>query len=100
MLHSVYFYLKSTCSKEDKEMFLKGLTSLKNVPSAEFVYIGTPSSTKRPSIDDSYDYALLTHFKSLKEHDEYQVDPIHKKFVDDCSPYWESVKVYDFDELL
>ena len=99
MIHTVYFWLKEDLSSSEKNAFLEGLKTLKNVSSATYVHIGPPSSTRRPSIDPSYDYGLLTHFLTIKEHDEYQVDPIHKQFLQNCAQYWRKVQVYDFDEL-
>ncbi|PAZ03942.1 MAG: hypothetical protein CAK86_06640 [Opitutia bacterium AMD-G1] len=25
------------------------------------------------------------------------MDPIHQAFIADCKPYWDSVKIYDFE---
>jgi hypothetical protein len=37
----------------------------------------------------------MMYFDSAAEQDEYQVDPIHKAFVEKYSQLWEKVVVYD-----
>ena len=50
---------------------------------------------QRPVIDDSYSASELIFFDDLPGQDIYQVHPIHKKFIEDCSHLWEKVIVYD-----
>ena len=98
LVHTVYFWLKSGLSEEDKQQFQDGVESLATIESTEQVVIGTPAeTTKRPVIDDTYDCALTVILKDISAHDLYQDDPIHHKFIADCNHLWERVQVYDAD---
>ncbi len=98
LVHSVFFWLKPDLSDEDKEKFRAGVRSLAEIETTEQVFIGTPSNTtKRPVIDDSYDCGLTVILKDLADHDAYQDDPIHHKFVEGCAHLWDRVQVYDAD---
>ena len=43
----------------------------------------------------TYDISWLVFFESPADQDSYQNDPIHLKFVEECSLLWEKVTVYD-----
>ena len=43
--------------------------------------------SKRPVVEDSYDYAITVVLKDMEAHDHYQVDPIHLEFIDKCKDY-------------
>lgn len=95
LVHSVFFWLKPDLDAAAVAAFREGVESLRGVPCVEAVYVGTPSSTDRPVIDRSYSVALTVLLKGIMEHDAYQVDPIHRAFVDRFSSYWERVVIYD-----
>ena len=98
LVHTVFFWLKSDLSGEEKRQFEEGVKSLAAIESTDKVVIGTPAATtKRPVIDDTYDYALTVILKDIPAHDSYQDDPIHHKFIADCNHLWERVQVYDAD---
>ena len=60
------------------------------------LHIGVPASTeKRDVVDSSYDVSEVMFFDDVAAQDAYQVHPVHKKFVDDCSHLWRKVIVYD-----
>jgi hypothetical protein len=46
-------------------------------------------------VDSTYDVSEMMYFDNAAEQDEYQVDPIHKAFVEKYSHLWEKVVVYD-----
>lgn len=94
-IHHVYFWLKNPGSKEDLEKLLSGLKTLSRVKSIKSFYIGKPADTNRPVIDSSYSVSWLLFFDNKAQQDAYQTDPIHLKFVEDCSHLWERVVVYD-----
>lgn len=98
-IHHVYFWLKNPGSKEDLEKLLAGLKTLSKVKSIKTFYIGKPADTNRPVIDSSYSVSWLLFFENKAQQDSYQVDPIHLKFVEDCSHLWERVVVYDTVEF-
>ena len=97
LVHTVYFWLKAELDAARRDAFLKGVESLARIESAEAVYIGTPADTDRPVIDKSYDIGLTVVLKDMAAHDAYQVDPIHRSFVDEFSGDWDRVVIYDAD---
>ena len=100
VIHHVFFWLKNPSSKEDLALLLQGLRTLKKIKTVRKLYIGVPASTeKRDVVDNSYSASELMFFDNLEDQKAYQDDPIHKKFVEDCSHLWEKVVVYDVQDL-
>lgn len=100
MLHHVFFWLKNPNSKEDLDSLIQGLKSLGQINTPKMIKIGVPAATpQREVVDDSYDASLLLMFDSVEDHDDYQVDPIHKKFVEDCAHLWDKVQIYDSQDV-
>lgn len=96
LVHSVFFWLKPELTVAQRAEFRRALETLANVKSVERVYVGTPAATmKRPIIDDSYSFALTIVCRDVAAHDAYQVDPLHKAFVEKCSSMWTRVQIYD-----
>jgi hypothetical protein len=96
LVHHVYFWLKKRDSEEDLNLLLEGLRSLQKIESVRKIHIGVPASTEsRSVVDSSYSASELIFFDDIAGQDIYQVHPIHKKFVDQCSHLWEKVIVYD-----
>jgi hypothetical protein len=100
LVHHVYFWLKNRDSKEDLNKLVEGLTSLKKIEQLKLAKIGIPASTeKRDVVDNSYSISWLNFFDDIKGQDEYQVHPIHLKFVENYKHLWEKVIVYDSIDL-
>lgn len=100
IIHHVFFWLKNPSSKEDLDKLLAGLRTLGKIKTVRKLYIGVPASTeKREVVDNSYHASELMFFDSLHDQEAYQDDPIHKKFVADCSHLWEKVIVYDVQDV-
>lgn len=100
LVHQVYFWLKPGLSKDDILKFEKGVKSLLKISTIKYGKVGKPDATPdRPVIDASYSYSLLTVFENVKGHDQYQIDPIHEKFLKDCKELWEKVVVYDSESI-
>jgi hypothetical protein len=96
LIHSVFFWLKPETSPAQRSAMQKGLEALRAIKSAETVYVGTPAALpERPVRDSSYTFALTVTFKNIAAHDAYQVDPLHKAFIQDFQPIWARVQVYD-----
>jgi hypothetical protein len=96
VLHHVFFWLKNPDSKEDFNQLLDGLKSLEKIESVRQYTIGVPApSAPRPVIDSSYTVSALSFFDNLEGQNAYQVHPLHKKFVETCSPLWKKIQVYD-----
>jgi hypothetical protein len=96
IVHHVFFWLKNPSSKEDLNKLLAGVRSLKKIKTVRQLYVGVPASTeKRDVIESSYHVSELMFFDSLEDQKAYQDDPLHKKFIEDCSHLWDKVVVYD-----
>ena len=100
IIHHVFFWLKNPSSKEDLDQLIAGLKTLEKIKTVRKLYIGIPASTeKRDVIDNSYHASELMFFDNIKDQEAYQHDPIHKKFVGECSHLWQKVIVYDVQEV-
>ena len=98
-IHHVYFWLKKPSSEEDKNKLIAGLKKLSKVKTIQKFHIGLPAKTNRDVIENTYSVSWLLFFKNKADQDSYQVDPIHLKFVEECSPLWERVIVYDSEDI-
>ena len=96
-IHTVLFHLKDSLSKDQIKAFEAGLDSLRNIEANTACYIGTVvAETKDRSIVRSdYNYNLTLFFEDLEAHNAYQVDPLHKAFVAEFSPFWERLEIID-----
>lgn len=94
-IHHVYFWLKNPTSKEDKAKLVEGLKKLSKVKTIKTFHIGQPADTNREVIDSSYAVSWFTMFDTNADQQSYQVDPIHLKFIEECSSVWNKVVVYD-----
>ncbi|MFT3826004.1 MAG: Dabb family protein [Chitinophagaceae bacterium] len=94
-IHHVYFWLKNPDSKEDKQKLVEGLRKLSKVKTIKEFHIGQPADTNRDVIDRSYAVSWCLLFDNATDQASYQVDPVHLKFVEECSSLWTKVVVYD-----
>jgi Stress responsive A/B Barrel Domain len=94
-VHHVYFWLKNANSKEDLDKLVTGLKKLSVAKTIKQFHIGKPADTKRDVIETSYAVSWLLFFDNKADQDSYQTDPIHLKFVEECSSLWQKVVVYD-----
>lgn len=95
-IHTVFFWMNENVTKEQKADFAKnGLGELVKVSSIYKSYFGPAAMTPREVVDNSYDFALVCHFKNKEDQDKYQVAPIHLKFIEDYKDLWKNVQVYD-----
>ncbi|MBU4461226.1 MAG: Dabb family protein [Verrucomicrobia bacterium] len=96
-VHAVFFWLNKGISAADRKAFDAGLKSLLAIKTIRQGHVGKPAVTDRPVIDRTYDRGLTVVFETKSDHDAYQSDPIHLKFVKTCSVHWIRVLVYDFE---
>lgn len=100
IIHHVFFWLKNPDSKEDLAKLLAGLETLRKIKQIKKLYIGVPAATeKRDVVDHSYQASELMFFDNLADQKSYQDDPIHQKFIADCSHLWSKVVVYDVQDI-
>lgn len=96
LAHHVFFWLKNPNSKEDQQKLIEGLRTLAKIETIKKLHIGIPASTeKRDVVDNSYHVSELMFFDDVEGQNVYQVHPLHKKFIEQCSGLWEKVLVYD-----
>lgn len=95
-VHVVYFWLNNPNSSEDRTAFENSLQKfLDNSEFAKTNFIGTPPLSTREVVDDSFTYCLIVTFESAEAQDKYQEEPAHLQFIEESSPLWERVVVYD-----
>lgn len=96
LVHHVFFWLKNPDSKVDLAKLLDGIRGLAAIETVRGIHVGVPASTeKREVVDNSFSASEILYFDDVAGQDAYQVHPLHKKFVDECSPLWSKVIVYD-----
>lgn len=95
LVHHVLFWLKPGTTEEQKAAFREGLQSLEGVSTVQSFHIGTPASIDRQVVDRSYTFSLLLLFADTEAHDAYQVDPLHKAFLEHFRSFFEKVVIYD-----
>jgi hypothetical protein len=96
LVHSVYFWLKSDITLNERKLFFEEIELLLSIQSVRKLYCGTPAkTTPREVIDQSYDCGLTVILDDIAGHDAYQIDPIHKSFIEKCSHLWDKVRIYD-----
>jgi hypothetical protein len=94
-IHHVFFWLKNAGSKDDRAKLIEGLKKLSTVKTIRQFHIGQPADTNRNVIERSYAISWFVIFDNIADEESYQVDPIHLKFVEECSHLWNKVVVHD-----
>jgi hypothetical protein len=94
-IHHVFFWLKNPESKEDLKQLVGGLNRLSKVSTIVDFNIGKPAGTSRNVIDITYSVSWLLLFNNADDQEIYQTDPIHLKFIEECSHLWSKVLIYD-----
>lgn len=97
MVHTAYFWFKEAATPEQIEAFEEETEGLRDIEEVEALYYGVPAATDRSSVEKSYDFAIVVHFKDLAAHDVYQAHEIHQKLLKAHGPTWERVMVTDID---
>lgn len=93
-IHHVFFWLKENNNENYKQL----INGLKKLASAEMIkqfHIGIPADTNRDVVENTYSVSWMIFFDNAADQEAYQVDPIHLKFVDECSHLWNKVTVFD-----
>ncbi len=94
-VHHVYFWLKDPNSQNDLNQLIDGLHKLAKVETIQKHHIGVPAATNRDVIERGYAVSWLALFDNAAGQESYQIDPIHLKFVEECSHLWSKVVVFD-----
>ncbi|HEY4155398.1 MAG TPA: Dabb family protein [Puia sp.] len=94
-IHHVFFWLNDPKSTADREKLYEGLRKLSRVSTIKHFHIGRPAGTHRQVIETSYAFSWCIFFANAADQESYQTDPIHLRFVEECSHLWSRVIVYD-----
>ena len=94
-IHHVYFWLKNKGNVDDRNRLVDGLKKLSKASTIKQSHIGKPAGTSREVIESSYDVSWMLIFDNDADQASYQSDPIHLKFIEECSHLWLKVVVYD-----
>lgn len=94
-IHHVFFWLKNAGNRDDRSKLIEGLKKLSAVKTIRQFHIGQPAATNREVIERSYTISWFVVFDNAADQDSYQTDPIHLKFVEECSHLWNKVVVHD-----
>ncbi len=96
MIHTVYFWLDPDLDATARENFVQSAHALGEAPTVQHCFVGAPADTpEREVTDHSFDYSLHLLFANVADHNAYQVDPVHLKFVDEQAAKFKTVKVLD-----
>ena len=93
--HHVLFWLKADTTEEQKTAFRKSLDTLQYIEAVKMYHIGTPAPIERAVVDTTYTFSLFLLFDDMAGHDQYQVHPLHKAFLDEFRVCFDKVIIYD-----
>ena len=100
LVHHALFWLKNPGSAQDRARLIEGLQTLRQIDVIRSLHIGVPANTEqRDVVDSSFDVSEVMLFDDEAAQSTYQVHPIHKKFVEQCSHLWRKVIVYDATDV-
>lgn len=99
--HVVLFWMENPDSEADKKKLINGMKEL--IKSSEFVvsaHLGVPAMTDREVVDNSYSINYTVTFNSKKDQEAYQIEKVHKDFIEKHQHLWSKVLIYDSINLL
>jgi len=94
--HMVYFTLKEASPTSQQKLVDDCRRYLKDIPGIVFFAVGTivPDLARPVNVRD-FHVGLHVIFSSRKEHDDYQVDARHQRFIAENKDTWQQVRVFD-----
>ena len=93
IIHHARFTLKEGA---DLRIFRRGLKTLLTAPSVAAGWFGEPAKTEpHPESVTGWNLALFLHFRTIKDHQAFLVDPLRAAFVDECGAMCADVAVLD-----
>ncbi|WP_166334708.1 Dabb family protein [Sphingobacterium chungjuense] len=96
IVHSVYFWLRTDLTDQEKEEFPQFFEALKKVPGFTACRVATPApTTPREVVDNSFSYHWIAVFPSMDEVNIYEKHPDHLAAAEKFSKYWTRVEVRD-----
>jgi hypothetical protein len=96
LAHDVYFTLNDA-SPEARQKLVDACNSyLSGHPGAIFFAAGTRAAELQREVNDpGFDVSLHVYFSDKAAHDAYQDHPRHKRFIEEMSANWKTVRVFD-----
>jgi hypothetical protein len=95
--HVVIFWTDPANPNAADELIAGANQFLKPIPGTLHFHIGKMVPSHRPVVDQSYQVALNLVFADKQAQDDYQVHPLHVKFVEGVfKRVCQKVTVYDF----
>jgi hypothetical protein len=94
--HDVYFSLKDSSTGARSSLVAACYKYLKDHPGVVFFAAGTRAEDFKRDVNDlSFDVSLHVVFRSKADHDRYQVNEKHQKFIQENQGNWARVRVFD-----
>ncbi len=94
-IHTAYFWFKAEATEAQIQAFKADSERLAEIETVKFFHAGEPAPTDRPVIENSYDWAIVFHFKDLAAQEFYQKAPLHLEMIEKHQSIWEKVMVTD-----
>ncbi len=96
MVHAVFFTLTDSSPPACETLVAACREYLTDHPGTVHFSAGLRATQyARPVNDQTFDVALVLVFASVADHDRYQTAPRHRQFVEEQSPNWAQVRVFD-----
>ena len=96
-LHNVHYWLKPDLTREEIEIFLRGIEDLKQLKSVRGAWFGTPARRGEEAADRSYSHALVMDLGDAAGHDAFQADPEHDAIRARIGGSWTKILIYDVE---
>jgi hypothetical protein len=96
LAHNVFFKLKDDSPAKVKELVAACKKYLNLQPGIVFFAAGPlTADLTRPVNDLDWHVGLHLVFDTRANHDAYQDDPTHNRFIDEMKSNWATVRVFD-----
>jgi hypothetical protein len=96
--HMVYFTLHDNSATAIQKLVDACHNYLKGHTGVVLYAAGTRTPDLNREVNDQgFDVALQLVFETRQAHDEYQIHPRHKQFIEENKPNWKQVRVFDAD---
>lgn len=96
LVHNVFFTLHDASPTAVQRMIDACYEHLTGHEGEVYFSAGALSpSLDRPVNDRGFDVGLHVVFRSMADHDRYQVHPRHKTFIEQNKASWKQVRVFD-----
>ncbi len=96
--HIVIFWTDPAIPDAADELIAGANRYLKDIPGVQSFHVGRLVPSHRPVVDQSYQVAINLTFADKKAQDDYQVHPLHVRFVEETfKRVCKKVAVYDFE---